>query len=302
MAMTSSDDGTFTLQLEDSRDVQMHFEVDKSDDLDAVFGKYSQFKGLSTDSLQFTYNGKNINPDESPAGLGMSNADNTIRVSLVGEALTKERISRACMSGSVSAAVDLLSQNEELCREPLGWFDSDGEEFSTPPVFIAIDYGHVELVEKLLPLHRDILDKLRNGDDYSPLQWASWTGNMDVVRLLIEEGEAKADDEALSLAREEGHDEVAEFLLKHVDLYSSLEGDSDAIMEKACREGDINEVRRLLDEGVNVEKWKDDDGKFLAFSPIYLAVRHGHMDLIQLFAERGVQVDMTDASPDVAAE
>jgi len=132
-------------------------------------------------------------------------------------------------------------------------------------------------------------------------------GNLEIVKLLIEKGKVTTDDECLSLARDENHNEVVEFLLKHGDLYSSLQNDMDAIMEKACREGDISKVRQLLDEEkVDLDKWRDDDGKFLAFSPIYLAVRHGHMDLIQLFAERGIQVDMTDGAvpeaPEVAAE
>ena len=106
----------------------------------------------------------------------MSDGDNTIHVSLTGHALTKDTIAQACTTGSTSSAVDLLSANKEMCREPLSWFDSDGQELSTPPIFICIDYGHSELVAKLLPLHKDILNTLKDGDgDYSPLQWASWT-------------------------------------------------------------------------------------------------------------------------------
>lgn len=302
--MASSGDEIFTIQLKDSRDVQMHFEIEKSSssDLQQVFKKYSQFKRLSLDSLQFTYNGKSIRSDASPVSLGMSDGDNTIQVSLTGQALTKDTIVQACTAGSASSAVDLLSANTELCREPLSWFDSDGQELSTPPIFICIDYGHSELVAKLLPLHKAILNTLKDGDgDYSPLQWASWTGKLDIVKILLEGG-ANADEEALSLAREYDHNEVAEYLLKHVDMYSGLEGDSDAIMEKACREGDTSMVRKLLEEeNYNIEKWKDEDGKYLVFSPMYLAVKNGHMDVIQLFAEKGVQVDL-GATPEASAE
>ena len=59
-------------------------------------------------------------------------------------------------------------------------------------------------------------------------------------------------------------------------------------------------VRKLLeDENYDVSKWKDEDGKYLAFSPMYLAVKHGHMDVVQLFAEKGLQVDMDVAAPSV---
>jgi hypothetical protein len=94
------------------------------------------------------------------------------------------------------------------------------------------------------------------------------------------------------LAREYDHYEVAEYLLERIDLYSGLEGDSDAIMEKACREGDLEMVRKLLDvENYNIDKWKDEDERCLALSPLHLAVKNCHVNLIQLFAERGVQVE-----------
>ena len=128
-------------------------------------------------------------------------------------------------------------------------------------------------------------------------------GHLEIVKILIEKGMATADEEALSLAREDGHNEVAEYLLKHIDLYANLKGDSDGIMEKACREGDIIMVRKLLEEeNYDVAKWKDEDGKYLAFSPMYQAYKNGHMDIVQLFAEKGVQVDLDVAAPDMTAE
>lgn len=290
--MTSSDDDVFTIELQNSRDEKMHFETETSANLESVFNKYSQFNGLTLESLQFTYKDKTIAPDASPASLGMSDDDNTIHVSLTGQALTKEQIAQACTTGSTSTAVDLLSENNELCSASLTWFDSDGQELSTPPIFICIDYGHSELVAKLLPLHKDILNTLKEGDgDYSPLAWASWVGSLDIVKILLEGG-ANADDECLSLARDNGHTAVAEHLLNHVNLYSGLEGDTDAIMEKACREGDADMVRKLLEEeSYNVEKWKDEDGKFLTYSPMYLAVKNGHLGVIELFSERGLSAE-----------
>jgi hypothetical protein len=112
------------------------------------------------------------------------------------------------------------------------------------------------------------------------------------VKILVEEGRANVDDEALSLAREYDHNEVAEYLLGHIDLYSGLEGDSETIMEIACREGDLNMVKKLLDvENYNIKKWIDLDGKCIALSPLHLAVKNCHVDLIQFFAEKGVQVE-----------
>lgn len=322
---SSSDDPVFTVQVKDDhRDggVQMHFELGMSDDLHtSVLEKYAAFRGMTIgpDSLRFSYNGADVKSGDTPAGLGMTDGDantNTIRAHLAGEVLRRENIVRACTVGNVADAIELLSSssseedNEEeegsppRCHRPLTWFDSDGLELNTPPIFIAIDYGHRALVEKMLPLHEGIIDTLMGGDgEYSALQWASWTGHLEIVKLLIENGGAKVDEEALSLAREYDHSEVAELLLKHVDLYVGMEGDADAMIEKACREGDVERVRKLLEEeDYDVTKWRDGDGKYLAFSPMYLAVKNGHMDVIQLFAEKGVQVDMEGAAPEASAE
>jgi hypothetical protein len=138
------------------------------------------------DSLEFTFKNKILKSDDTPAGLGMSEDENTIQVSIIGHLpdavvldriATKEAIVQACTAGSTHMVVDLLSQNEDLCNQQLRWIDSDGLELSTPPIFICIDYGHAELVGNLLLLHNsDLLNKLKGGDgDYSPLQWASWS-------------------------------------------------------------------------------------------------------------------------------
>lgn len=206
-----------------------------------------------------------------------------------------ESLADACMSGAIDTVIEILEKSPEACQSELKWTDSDGKELSSPPLFIAIDYGHLELVTKMLPLHKDIIDSLKDGDgDYTPLSWASFTGNLDMVKLLIQEGGAKVEDEALSLAREYEHKEIAELLLTHVDLYSGLADDPDAMMDKACREGDVAKVRQLLEvENYDVDKWKDEEGKYLSLSPMYMAVKFGHYDVIHLFAEKGVQVDMT---------
>ncbi len=153
----------------------------------------------AVDSFEFTFKNKTVLPDDSPAGIGMSEDENIIQVSIIGhcadaavrngsDTLTKEAIVQACTAGSMHMAVDLLSQNEDLCTQPLIWHDSDGLELSTPPIFICIDYGHAELVANLLLLHNtDILNTLKGGDgDYSALQWASWTVCfMSVLELSI---------------------------------------------------------------------------------------------------------------------
>ena len=236
-------------------------------------------------------------------------------------------LSTACTTNSIPIAISILSTNPELISEPLTWSDSAGQELNTPAIFIAIDYGHVELVKEMLQFMKGSVDTLKSGSgDYNALGWASWAGHLDIVKLLIEgeidvrnvstslarnllilkyygfelnhqhlfaksthfntkEAGAKVDEEALELSRESKHAAVTEYLLQHnIDLYSGLDGDADAIMEKACREGDLNMVRKLLDEGYEIEK--------CSLGPFYMAVKCGRVDVVQLFRERGVGIDL----------
>eukprot|EP01082_Thalassiosira_pseudonana_P012612 g11442.t1 g11442 contig5:867359-868112(+) len=141
----------------------------------------------------------------------------------------------------------ILSQSPTLATQPIQWTDSDSQQLTTPPIFIAVDYGHVDLVKELLPYYEKNMDvESKEEGGYTVLQWASWVGGLEIVKLLVEGG-ATADEEALSLAREHNHTAVAEYLLQHINLYSDLSNDDlDAIMDKACREGDAAKVRQLL--------------------------------------------------------
>lgn len=74
-------------------------------------------------------------------------------------------------------------------------------------------------------------------------------------------------------------------------------------MDKACRNGDSLKVRELLDdENYNLDQWKDGEGKYLALSPMYMAVKFGHYDVVQLFMDRGgVMIDEVESALATAA-
>ncbi|KAL3786938.1 hypothetical protein HJC23_013273 [Cyclotella cryptica] len=204
------------------------------------------------------------------------------------EHISPSALSEACTSNSITTAVSIISSSPELINEPLTWTDSDGKELVTPAIFIAIDYGHVQLVREMLQfLNGDVnIDTLKSGTgDYTALSWASWAGRLEIVKLLVEEGGAKVDDESLSLARESSHKDVTEYLLQHIDLYSEIQNDPDAMMDRACREGDVNMVRKLIEEeGYGIEK--------CALGPMYMAVKFGQIDVVQFFREKGVDIDL----------
>lgn len=200
--------------------------------------------------------------------------------------MEKHPLAVACINGNLDQVKQITASEETIHSEPLHWEDSEGKELKSPAIFIAIDYGHTEIVQYLLEAGTPV--ELCDDNDYTVLQWASWTGHLPSVTALIEAG-AKVDEEALDLAKENGHKEVADLLMQKVDLYSMLD-DVDEVMEKACRQGDLAKVKQLMEEGYDYQKWKDEDGNYYKYSPMFMALKFGHLDIIQVFTEVGITV------------
>ena len=208
-----------------------------------------------------------------------------------------------CMKGDADALAVMLQNSNEGetidLRGVVPWKDSNNKELESPPIFICIDYGHLKQVRVLLDSGVDV--NMTDENEYSPAQWAAWKGHLDILRLLIERG-AKIDQQTLDMAQEDGgntRSEVMELIREHMDPYAELQGDDDEIMMKACREGDVSKVSDMLFKGYDYSKWKAEDGKYQLFSPMNMAVKRGHIEIVQLFMAEGVRVELTE---DVNAE
>jgi len=212
----------------------------------------------------------------------------------------------ACKEGDVMTASNLLQEDPDIFHRSIPWTDKDQKELITPPIFIAVDYGHLDLVQSFLQIMTtaggdddDAKNKVINivdSNDYTPLQWASWNGNVPLVQYLISQN-ARVDQDALDLARDYDHLEVVQILKERIDYYHGLDDtvDIDEIMIKASREGDIVKVQELVAKGYDFNKWKDEksnDGSYQEYSPIYIAMKNGHVDLIREFMAAGVEAEL----------
>jgi len=244
-------------------------------------------------------------------------------------------LAEACQAGDVPRMLSLLQKGDGdggngendvsdlLVRGPIRWTDSDGKEFVTPPIFIAVDYGHLDAAKALLDYRHSTAacDDIADENGYAPIHWASWDGNLEMVKLLLERGNARVDQEAVDLAKEYGHSEVATFLSERLLglgddndlLYSDIDpSDVDAIMLKASRVGDVRKVQQLIDEGYDFKRWKEEEvgggGErdassaaaetmtYKQYSPMFVALKNGHVDVLQKFIEAGVEIELDSES------
>ncbi|KAJ3293897.1 hypothetical protein HK104_004126 [Borealophlyctis nickersoniae] len=146
----------------------------------------------------------------------------------------------------------------------------------------ATKSGHVEVVRLLLEFGADV----HAGGD-AALRAASPRGHHEVVRLLLENGanvHAK-DDSALRGASQRGHFEVVRLLLEHG---ANVHAKNDCALRQASQNGHLKVVRPLLENGANVHA-KDD-------SALCQASLKGHLKVVRSLLENGANVHAADDS------
>lgn len=228
---------------------------------------------------------------------------------------THKTLETAIRAGELAAAIDHLRSGADVNR-----CSPDG----LTPLMTASGLGQSQMVALLLTAGADLLAvEPRMGA--TALHKAAQSGNADVVRLLLDYGSFidqqspilghtplmdavvhKHHDvvhcllqrgarttirnhwqqTALELAREDGLDAIAGLISARIDTNAALVRDFTLI--KAVKAGDVDTVRQLIKAGTFVNErvpitgGLDDD-----YTPLGIAVREGHGDIVQALLDAG---------------
>ena len=128
-----------------------------------------------------------------------------------------------------------------------------------PPLFIAINLDHFEVVKLLVERDRAIVNEETTLDGFqqqTPLMLATQKGNLQIVKLLLENG-----------ASVDKQEEVLTPLMF------------------ASNRGDLEIVKLLLENGANVDKESN------GFTALFFASQNGHLEIVKLLLENGASVD-----------
>ncbi|XP_055787229.1 caskin-2-like isoform X3 [Salvelinus fontinalis] len=185
----------------------------------------------------------------------------------------------------------LLSSTKRL---NINYQDSDG--FSA--LHHAALTGTTELLSLLLEAQATVDIKDTNG--MRPLHYAAWQGKADSVLLLLRAGASvntpSQDGQIpLHLSAQYGHYQVSEMLLQHQANPCLLNKANKTPLDLACEFGRLKVAQLLLSSNMVVALLEGEelDGLDSASSntPLHLAARNGHKDIIRLLLKAGIDIN-----------
>ena len=168
-----------------------------------------------------------------------------------------------------------------------------GAAFADPIHDAALD-GDFDEVQRQLDAGVDVNEESSTG--LTPLHYAASSGHNDIVELLIERGAnvnatySGKGATPLDYAHWGDHEEVIETLNAHNAQREHEKGGKgighSSVIHDAALDGDIDEVQRQLDAGVD-PNLKSSKGA----TPLFYAVYKGHLEIVELLITRGADVN-----------
>gem|GEM_PF-1344991 len=195
-------------------------------------------------------------------------------------ATLNEQLLQAAGRGDLAAVNGLLARGAKInCTDENGW---------TPLIWAAY-YGRDDALKLLLDSGADIHARGKGGE--TALMQSAAFGHLGAVQVLLDRGaDPNVEDERgwtpLRCAAAERKVDVAESLKKH--------GGGLTLIIAAIL-GDIEDVRRLIDLGANVDE-RDQEG----ITPLIEAIRHQNGAVIEILLEHGANPNQADNGDNTA--
>ena len=227
----------------------------------------------------------------------------------------KTALGKACLDGNEEVVRELLEQGADpqnlgmLSLTPIqtaarnGYADivqllidygvSPNNEEDTnfcwcTPFNLAAARGYVDVINVLIAAGADI--NLQIGGYVTPLMIAAYTGQIDVVLLLLEKQECDINLEnrygetAIFFAADHGHADIINHLIVNGAKYDKIAEFGNTPLMYGCNKGHLDVVKALVAAGcdLNIE---NDSNK----TAINLAEINGHYEIVEFLVENGAE-------------
>jgi ankyrin repeat protein len=147
-------------------------------------------------------------------------------------------------------------------------------------LWAALESGDREKIELILSRGAPVNEKNKNGD--TPLQWATWRGKSDLVRLLISHG---ADYTIFAASSVGDINRVKDILIANPAEVNARENIYGTPLHLACAEGHKEVAELLIFNGARIDarEWRDE-------TPLLWASQEGHKEVVELLILKGADV------------
>uniref|UniRef100_A0A3Q1IX13 CASK interacting protein 2 n=1 Tax=Anabas testudineus TaxID=64144 RepID=A0A3Q1IX13_ANATE len=213
---------------------------------------------------------------------------------------------QAVKSGDLLSTQKLLSKLKANRNKLLGSTKRLNVNFQDSDGFSALHHaaltGTTELLSALLEAQATVDIKDSNG--MRPLHYAAWQGKAESVLMLLRSGASvngvSHDGHIpLHLAAQYGHYEVSEMLLQHQSNPCMVNKAKKTPLDLACEFGRVKVAQLLLSSNMVVallegERKEQTDSAFT--TPLHLAARNGHKDVVRLLLKAGMDINKTTKS------
>uniref|UniRef100_A0A3B1JQ85 CASK interacting protein 2 n=1 Tax=Astyanax mexicanus TaxID=7994 RepID=A0A3B1JQ85_ASTMX len=213
----------------------------------------------------------------------------------------EQELLQAVKNGDLPSTQKLLAKFKSSRTKLLGSTKRLNVNFQDPDGFSALHHaaltGTTDLLSLLLEAQATVDIKDTNG--MRPLHYAAWQGKAESVLLLLRAGAsvngASQDGQIpLHLAAQYGHYEVSEMLLQHQSNPCMVNKAKKTPLDLACEFGRLKVTQLLLSSNMINTLLEGDRKEAIdsAFNtPLHLAARNGHKDIIRLLLKAGIDVN-----------
>ncbi|XP_034394753.1 caskin-2-like isoform X2 [Cyclopterus lumpus] len=213
---------------------------------------------------------------------------------------------QAVKTGDLLSTQKLLSKLKANRNKLLGSTKRLNVNYQDSDGFSALHHaaltGTTELLSALLEAQASVDVKDSNG--MRPLHYAAWQGKAESVLMLLRSGSSvngvSLDGHIpLHLAAQYGHYQVSEMLLQHQSNPCLVNKAKKTPLDLACEFGRVQVSQLLLSSNMVVsllegERKEQTDSAFT--TPLHLAARNGHKDIIRLLLAAGIDINKTTKS------
>ncbi|CAF0769081.1 unnamed protein product [Adineta ricciae] len=161
------------------------------------------------------------------------------------------------------------------------------------PIHEAAVVGNIEILKLLIDNGVDV--NLKDAKNFRPIHYAAWQGRTEAVFILLRYGanvneQSLNGDTPLHLASQYGHLEIAQLLLFHQADPTLLNRRLLTPLELACEQGHIHVVNTLL-HNPSCQQMILNQIYNEQHTPLHLAAKNGHTDIVRLLLLNGIDIN-----------